>query len=312
MLTWKEFTEYAAELRLKPEYTESCKEFFEKVDPAFFDRIFTSDNFDAEEVKKAFPGEEYRRFTLIMAVAGWPLLVKHYKEMDYTPQMLDDIRPDLGLWVDKSVAECGVPGVDLRIYGWVLALRKGSVLQFGRLQCNYDHAFYGKVACFRNEDNSLRIEPCEEHNDKAVFSQGDPAINLHIPAAGPLKRELCIDSLKKMVVFFEKYRPDFNYKAVVCYSWILDPTFTKIMKSTNLADFQNLGHIFRMDGMDQTNEVVWRVFDIPGGTPADIHTRPIDTGMRRAVADHFKQGGRFCEHGLIILKDELDALLADA
>ena len=309
MLSWKQFTDYAAELQLKTEYVEQNREFFEKIDPAFFDRIFNADKFDPQEIKTAFPGEEYRRFMLIMAVAGWPQMVEHYKKMNFTQEMLEDIKPDLGLWVDKFMADCGIAGLDMRIYGWTKALRSGSILQFGRLQCNYDHQFYGKVACFRNEDGSIRLEPCAEHNDKAIFSNGDPCINIHIPAAGPLKRELCIDSFRKMVKFFAEYRKDFDYKAIVCYSWILDPVFTQIMKSTNLADFQSLGHLYRMDGVDETNEVVWRVFDIPNGTPADIDQRPHNTGMRKAVAEYLRNGGRFCEYGTVILKEELPALL---
>ena len=70
MLSWKQFTDYAAELQLKPEYVEQNREFFEQVDPAFFDRIFNAEQFDPQEIKTAFPGEDYRRFMLIMAVAG--------------------------------------------------------------------------------------------------------------------------------------------------------------------------------------------------------------------------------------------------
>lgn len=310
MLTWNQFEEYAAEFRLKEEYVAQTKPFFEALDPAFFDRMFNAEKVDAEAIKSAFPGEEYRRFMLIMAVAGWPLMAEHYKKMNFTQEMLDDIRPDLDLWVDKFVAENGIAGLDTRIYGWVLALRRGSILQFGRLQCNYDHAFYGKVALFKNEQGEFYFEPCETPNDKALFSCGDPCINLHIPAAGPLKRELCIDSLRKIVKFFAKYRPDFDYKAIVCYSWILDPTFTKIMKSTNLADFQKLGHLYRMEGVDETQEVIWRVFDLPFGSGVDaLDSRPWNTGMRKAVGEYLKQGGTFCEYGTVILKEELPALL---
>jgi hypothetical protein len=64
-----------------------------------------------------------------------------------------------------------------------------------------------------------------------------------------------------------------------------------------------------MDGVDETNEVVWRVFDIPNGTPADIDRRPHNTGMRKAVAEYLKKGGRFCEYGTVILKEEFETLL---
>lgn len=309
MLSWNEFTKYAAELNIDAEYVAQNKPFFDNLDPAVFDRFAKAGrDVDAEELKKLFPGNEYMRMLFILSVASLPEMQQIYRERNFPVQMMDDIRNDLKLWLDKFMADCGVAGITPRIFGWTRSVRTGSIIQLGRLQCNYDHCFYGKVACFRNADGSIRLEPCEEHNDKAVFSFGDPAINLHIPASGPLKREMCIDSLRRMVEFFAAFRKDFDYKAIVCYSWILDPAFTRIMKSTNLAGFQSLGHLFAME-VDQTNEVVWRVFDIPNGTPADIDKRPHNTGMRKAVAEYLKKGGTFSEYGLVILKEELPGLL---
>ena len=57
MLTWKQFTEYAAEFRLKEEYIAQTKPFFEKVDPDFFDRMYSAEKIESEEIKKAFPGD---------------------------------------------------------------------------------------------------------------------------------------------------------------------------------------------------------------------------------------------------------------
>ena len=308
MLSWEQFTNYAAELRIKPEYVAQTKEFFEHLDPAVFDRIAGAERIDQEELRQFFPDNGYMRLLFILSVASLPEMQRVYREKGFSAQMMDDIRPDLDIWLDKFAADYGFPGLDMRIYGWTRSVRTGSIIQFGRLQCNYDHNFYGKVAFFRNADGSLRMEESETHNDEALFSFGDPAINLHIPAAGPLKRELCIDSLRRMTAFFEEKRPDFKFKAIVCYSWILDPAFTQIMANTNLAGFQSLGHIFRMEGVDQTNEVVWRVFNIPGGTPADRDRFPLDTGMRKAVAGYLEKGGTFCEHGIVILRDELPGL----
>ena len=309
MLSWEQFTNYAAELKIKPEYVAQTKEFFEKLDPVVFDRIAGSENIDRAELMRLFPDKGYMRFLFILAVASLPEMQQVYREKGFSSQMMDDIRPDLDIWLDKFAADYGFAGLDMRIYSWVRSVRTGSIIQFGRLQCNYDHNFSGKVAFFRNTDGSLRMEKSEKHNDEALFSYGDPAINLHIPASGPLKREMCIDSLRRMKAFFDEKRPEFKYKAVVCYSWILDPVFTEIMPGTNLADFQALGHIYPLEGLDQTEEVIWRVFNIPGGTPADRDRFPQDTGMRKAVAEYLARGGTFCEHGLVILRDELSGLL---
>ena len=55
-----------------------------------------------------------------------------------------------------------------------------------------------------------------------VLSPGDPIINLHIPADGPLLPEQCADAVQQMWDFFHQ-QTDFKVKAVCCESWLLDP-----------------------------------------------------------------------------------------
>lgn len=309
MLTWQEFENYAAELKMPREYIEENKEFFFKLDPDYFDKMLLMENPPEAEIKALFPNEEYRRLLFILLVAKYPQMEKIYRERNYETKHLEEIKEDITLWLKKSSLDTDgrVAGIDYRIYGWESLAFSGELLQFGRLQCNRRHNFECKVGCFRNSDNSIRIEKVDGHSAEAIFSYGDEAINIHIPASGPLTRELCINSLKQMVEFFDKEK--FDYKAVVCYSWILDPTFAEILPKSNLIQFQQLGHTFRMEGCDQTSEVIWRVFDIIDGTAADLDKRPHNSSMQKAIANYLKQGGEFCEYGLIILKDELVELL---
>lgn len=308
MITWNQFVEYAEAQCIKNEYIEQTKSFFECLDPAVFDRFYHAERVDKAEIMRLFPGNEFRRFLMVLAVASWPEMLELYRKENYSAQQLEDIKCDLALWLEKfSSDNVGITGIDFRIMEWIRSVRTGEVLQFGRLQCNNKHAFCGNVACFEGPEGTVVLKPQKEHCADALLSNGDPAICLHIPASGPLKRELCIDSLRKMTAFFNERK--LEYKAVVCYSWILDPVFTKIMQSTNLADFQKLGHLFRLDGCDQTDEIVWRVFNIWHGTPADIGDGPWNSGMQRSVAAYLKTGGRFCEYGMVILKKELDDLL---
>ncbi len=310
MLSWKEFEEYAAELNINKNYVEQNRDFFEHLEPAVFDRFFAAKgNFDEAELRKIFPGNEYMRMLFILSVASFAEMRQVYCERNYPSQMMDDIRNDLNIWLDKFTEDYGIAGINMRIFRWTRAVRTGNLLQFGRLQCNYDHKFEEKVACFCNQDGSLRFDKCENHNDNAIFSYGDPAVNIHIPASGALNMGQCLDSLRRMVEFFTVFRKDFDYRAIVCYSWILDPVFSEIMPDGNLAEFQKLGHLFRMDDADQTGEVIWRIFNIPDGTTADADRFPMKTRMQRAAAEYLKNGGTFCEYCMIILKEELSSLL---
>ncbi len=309
MISWQEFAEYAKELKICDDVIAQNEAFFKSLDAEYFDKLFSMEELPEEEVMAKFPNEEYRRLILILLVAKYPQMKKIYAERNYSPIHFEEIKADISLWIQKSLAETDgrVAGIDCRIYGWESMIFAGEILQFGRLQCNRRHKFESKVGCFADSDGSIKIKNVTENRSDALFSFGDEAINIHIPASGRLTREGVIDSLRQMVEFFDKEQVD--YKAVVCYSWILDPTFAEILPASNLVQFQKLGRIYRMEGCDQTQEVIWRVFDICNGSVADLDKRPLNSSMRKAVANYLKQGGEFCEYGLIILKSELAELL---
>ncbi len=309
MISWEKFVEYASDLGIKQEYIAQNESFFNSLSPDLVDKYITMPELPVEEVESIFSSADVRRFVLILLISLYPEMKRIYQDRNYSKIHFQEIKKDISLWIEKSLAETDgtVAGVDIDVYPWERKIFTGEVLQFGRLQCNRRHKFESKIACFANPDGSIRIEKVTENRRDALFSFDDEAINIHIPANGRLTREGCIDSLRQMKEFFESQKVD--YKAVVCYSWILDPTFAKLNPNGNLAKFQQLGHIYRMDGCDQTNEVVWRVFDIHRGTVADIDKRPWDSSMRKSVGAYLKNGGEFCEYGLIILKDELVELL---
>ncbi len=117
---------------------------------------------------------------------------------------------------------------------------------------------------------------------------GDPVIQLHIPADGPLLPELALDSCRKMLQFHRevlKREP----KAFVCESWLLDPMFAQLLpEQSNILKFQRLGYC--LPGFAGESELVRRVFGekaVGGGVDAVPHR----TSMQRIFADYLKGGG---------------------
>ena len=308
MLSWQEFTEYAQELKIASEYIEQNRDFFGKIDSDYFDRLMSSNELPERELENLYPSEEYRRLIFILLVAKYPEMKKIYQERGYSMVHFEEIKQDISLWLSKSMADTKgkIAGIDFRLYEWENMIFAGETLQFGRLQCNRRHKFESKVGCFVGDNGEIEIRKVDRNCKDALFSFGDEAINIHIPASGKLLREDCLKSLKMMKEFFESQGVD--YKAVVCYSWILDPVFAEITPKSNLIEFQKLGHLYRMDDHDQTDEVAWRVFDLPTANIAEIEKITCKTSMQKAVADYFKRGGKFCEYGMIILRSELETL----
>jgi hypothetical protein len=70
---------------------------------------------------------------------------------------------------------------------------------------------------------------------------GDPVLDIHIPARGPLYRDECVKSLELAREFFGKYYPEFDYKCFTCHSWLLDPTTDDILgPDSNIRKFREL------------------------------------------------------------------------
>ncbi len=116
----------------------------------------------------------------------------------------------------------------------------------------------------------------------------DPVLDMHIPAEDPLAPEAVRDSVRRGLEFFPRHFPEQPFKAVVCYAWLLDPTFQRILPlQANLPGFQKLFHLFPL--WESEERAFERVF---GGRPADFKSAPRDTGIRRAILDLYASGGR--------------------
>lgn len=308
MDNWQDFLATAEEFRLPETQLNSVKDFYSQIDRHFFEekKAQLFGDFPVEEIEKTYLGGEHRKFNYILIASCWHILQILYRQKGYPQSMLDDIRNDLRLWGDKAMEDFGYAGLDWRIFFWCRCVLSGQILQLGRLQCDIPHKFNGPFSVV-GKDGGIQMIPSRNPEPAALLNFGDWVINLHIPAAGPLKRKDCIDSIRKIVKFCEEYRPDYPFRAVVCYSWVLDPVFAKLNPKSNLKDFQTLGHAFELPGIDETNEVIWRVFGLKG-QKCGIHAVPHETSMQRTVAKYLDDGGKFREFGFFILRDELPVL----
>ncbi len=312
MMDWQQFCEYGARFHLAPERLEALRSFYAGLDPVFLDTAVAAvgENFPETETRQRFIPEEQHRFLLICIVSNYPRLERLYRENGYPDEMREAIAADLGLWVETLFPDFGYPGLLWRIFSWACACLNGGVKQFGRLQCNLFHLFSPRLSLYRTAKGKLEVREWNATGNPVspLLSYCDKTINLHIPALGPLLRGDCVESLRRMTEFSRRFQPDYEFRAVVCYSWLLDPQFQRILKpESNIVEFQKLGHNYVLPGTDETDEVIWRLWGEEGkkrGVAAVEHR----TSMQRRVAEFLLSGGRFQEGGLVIFRDELPEL----
>ena len=311
--SWEELLQNAQLFQLDMVEMEKLKVFWDSLDKDFFRKCAEAadkKDFPMEEIQCGFSEVERAQFLFLVIVANYGALEAMCRENGFPEELYKDMRPDFRVWGDTLKRDYGVYGLSPRIFGWAKACLKGSIKAFGRLQCEDYHTFFLRLSLYREKEGGLKSLPAFQRGNPpyADLTFGDKCIAVHIPAGRPLLEEECIDSFRKMVDFFEEYRPDFDFKAIVCYSWLLDPEFQKLLKpDSNIVRFQKLGHNLRLENADQTQEIIWRIWGAPGSKlPVEKLSR--NKSLEKAVAEYIINGGRFQEGLMVIFRDELPRL----
>ncbi len=130
-----------------------------------------------------------------------------------------------------------------------------------------------------------------------MLSHGDSVLSLHIPSKTSFSPKDIDETLEEAKVFIKKYFPDFNYKAVVCYSWLLDPQLEQLLGSdSNIVKF---GKRFNRIGAKSAGRgVFYFIFNQPLNTEPPISTLPERTRLERALKEHYTNNKAIYEmHG---------------
>lgn len=145
--------------------------------------------------------------------------------------------------------------------------------------------------------------------DKNVYRFGDYTLNpgdriygCHIPSAGKLTPELCMDSLDRAYNFFkEALRGDIL--PVRCSSWLLYPPYEEHVfpAGSNMQAFARMFDILSSTGFPEDLYIMQTVFGVPG--MADPDSLPQETALQRNLAAYLKSGGTFGSAYGILLYD---------
>lgn len=176
---------------------------------------------------------------------------------------LRDLRYKLGECLDVY----DVPGTFT--VGWYPRFYRMEIFALGRLQ--FEKRPFGP-ASYTKGGHTVR--------------QGDRALSIHIPSAGPLMEALCKDAYARAHAFFRPYFKG-GPSVFTCESWLLYPGNAQFLPEGNIRRFMEDFDI--LSGRDDPGFAdAWRVFGREAGKPpAEL---PTDTGLRRAYAQRLQAG----------------------
>jgi hypothetical protein len=155
---------------------------------------------------------------------------------------------------------------------WLRNHFRGALYQLGRLQ-------FCRSRVWSRQADLDRLGVGLRH--------GDPALDLHIPEAGPLAPDACDQALRLARGFFPRHFPEERYQVVICSSWLLDDQLGAYLAPTsNIMRFQRR---FRLlpGGVDGDEDILRFVFR--RAAPA-LDELPRRSSLERAVVDHLRAG----------------------
>ena len=204
---------------------------------------------------------------------------QHFKRLGIPDAVWQETMTDFKLWLRHEIRYHQLYGLGPRSRHWETKILRGGIIRLGRLECELE--------------NHYRFADLKTADGKVILSAGDPVINLHIPAAGPMDIAECGKSMRRMAEFFALHRPDYQWKGFLCESWLLDLQLRPMLPpDSNILKFQGLGHNYIIQ---ESDDIIFRIFGYDD--PAAM-TDP--TGLQRQVWEFICSGNHFRSSGMFL------------
>ena len=236
--------------------------------------------------KLPWKGDELGKLLLTAAAAYYPHAVELYEKLQWPVELLYDTMLDFRVWSLHHKENYGTWGLSWDAATFIRCHLLGRIIRFGRLQCNTIYPLWKEL-----------VDPA----GKWVLEKGMQVINLHIPAIGPMTPEECRKSMEKMQEFFRIYRPELDWRAFICHSWLLDPQLQELLpESSNIVQFQKLGTI--IPEPEKVSDAVFRVFGVKAVNDG-VDSVPWKSSMQKILGKFLLDGGVLHSAWMVIPRD---------
>ena len=139
---------------------------------------------------------------------------------------------------------------------------------------------------------------------KKIIESGDPVVSLHIPAGGGFTDEAIDKCFVDSKAFLEKHFPDFDYKAFVCSSWLMDDMLIDMLgEEKNISKF--CGRFLKIGQRSAGRAVFSFVFLQPDVNNVDYNALPENSSLERLLKQHYIDGKAIYECYGYIPKDKI-------
>jgi hypothetical protein len=131
---------------------------------------------------------------------------------------------------------------------------------------------------------------------RAVLREGDGVVGIHIPRGADLSPESVEEGFKLSMALTKERYPEFNARAIHCFSWMLDPTLADMLgEGSKITKF--LSRFSKHPRKSDGSGIFTFVFP---GSPDDLSLLPETTSLQRKLKKLYLDGGFIHPFGGIV------------
>ena len=155
-------------------------------------------------------------------------------------------------------------------------------------------AFYAHAAIDNRVSPIARMYKKSEWH--AVLREGDGTVGIHIPRGTDLSPESVEAGFRLAMKLTQERYPEFNVKAIHCFSWMLDPTLADMLGAeSKITKF--LSRFVKHPRMSDGSGIFTFVFP---GKPDSLEELPEGTSLQMKLKAHYLSGGFIHPFGGIV------------
>ena len=155
-----------------------------------------------------------------------------YKAIGTTDEIILDTFRDVSLRANLYYKQYGKIGISKDDVIWFRHIMNVHIFKIGVLQYQTFNMIY------LDEETIGEPYMVFTQEQKLVLPNGSPVINCHIQKGANISATLVNESIDQAKVFFKDCFPFIEYKAFLCYSWLLYPPMLNMLsENSNIKQF---------------------------------------------------------------------------
>ena len=213
-----------------------------EIEQAVLQKIRKDEKLIEELAGTAYHGENFhfalcKRMPLTRLAVVTYLLVHQYdayKSKEIPDEIIFDTFRDVSLRANLYYEKNGKAGISKEDVIWFRHIMQVGIFQIGTLQ------FQPFEMLYLDEETIGKPYMTFAKGQKELLPNGTPVLNCHIQQGADLSPQSVETSFQEAKRFFSKYFPTIEYKAFLCYSWLLYPPMQKqLSDQSNIKQFAN-------------------------------------------------------------------------